>query len=357
MVDRSESTDTQPTDSQNNAAGRFFLWCAGADTDLLARLPRSETIKQIGFGTLVVVPAVLALFAMTYALSTLSPNPVIYGAGGLLWAAIVFCFDRFLVSTFRKSESVADDVSSAVFLSRIVLAGFVGMIVAHPLVMLYFSDSIDERLDVERRQKIAAIATTHDSQRTAVEERVLAVAAEIRRREDQRDLYQGQLVDEIDGVVSGRTTGVPGRGASAAEKKLQLERAEGELAAVRSRGLARIDTLRSQLDQIEASRQRAEETFHQSRDYLARVGALEALAHESPHIDRMQWFLILFFVFVDVLPILFKGLTPAGPYDERLRLVEFKSACSVRAKRAQLAADHGLEPASRYDVVLGVGSD
>jgi len=321
--------------------------CAGADTELLARLPRSETTKQIGFGTLVVVPAGLALFAMTYALSTLSANPWIYGSGGVLWSAIVFCFDRFLVSSFRKSDSVADDVTSAVFLSRVVLAGFVGMIVAHPLVMLYFSVSIDERLDVERRHKIEAIATTHEADRARVEQQVRAEEAEVRRREDERDAYRARLVDEIDGVVSGRTSGIPGRGASAAEKKLQLERAEAELADARSRGLARIDALRSRLQEIASSRQRAEEAFHQSRDYLARVRALEALARESPHIDRMQWFLILFFVFVDVLPILFKGLTPAGPYDQRLRLSEFEAACSVRAKRARLVADHELEPASR----------
>jgi len=334
MADRNE-----PSAARRGATGRFFLWCAGADSDLLDRLPRSETTKQIGFGTLVLVPAVLALFAMTYALSTLSANPVVYGAGGLLWSAIVFCFDRFLVSSFRKSKSVADDISSSVFLSRVVLAGFVGMIVAHPLVMLYFSDSIDERLDADRRRKINEIAATYETLRSEVESQVEAIEIELRQRESDRDGYRLRLVDEIDGVVSGRTSGVPGRGASAEEKKLQLERAEGELASARLRSLGRIDSLRSQLKETAVSKRQAEAAFQQSRDYLARVGALEALTEESPHVDRLQWFLILFFVFVDVLPILFKGLTPAGPYDEHLRLAELESSHAVRLEWARLVGD------------------
>lgn len=333
-------------DARGSATGRFFLWCAGADTALLARLPRSETIKQIGFGTLVLVPALLALFAMTYALSTLSGNPLIYATGGVLWAAIVFCFDRFLVSSFRKSGSVTDDVSSAVFLSRLAMAGFVGMIVAHPLVMLYFRESIDERLDLERQGRMTAIAAAYDAERQGVQEQVVAVEAEIRQRELLRDRHQLRLIDEIDGVVSGRTTGIPGRGASAEEKKLQLERAERELAAARSRGIARIEELRLQLSGLAGSRREATQSYRQSRDYLARVGALEALARESPHVDRLQWFLILFFVFVDVLPILFKGLTPAGPYDERLRFVEYKSVRSVRAKWARLERGDAAVPAT-----------
>jgi hypothetical protein len=326
---------------QSGAATRFFLWCAGADSDLLAPLPRSETIKQAGFGTLVVVPAVLALFAMTYALSTVSAQPLVYGGGGLLWAAIVFSFDRFLVSTFRKSGSVARDVTSAVFLSRVLLAGFVGMIVAHPLVMLYFADSIDERLDGERREKVAALASGHAEERAVLLDRIDALEAQTARSQQARDAQQARLVDEIDGVVSGRTTGIAGRGASAAEKKLQLERAQRELAEVRVRNLVAIDALRTQLGALEGDHRRAEEAFHQARDYLARVGALEALAAQSPHVDRLQWFLVLFFVFVDTLPILFKGLTPAGPYDDWLRLTEFEAARRIRSRRADLLRGEG----------------
>ncbi len=330
------SRPASPRTLPENRVARFFLWCAGSDFRVLEQVPRSEAIKQIGYGTLVVIPAILALFAMSYALSTLTPNPAIYLAGGLVWSAIVFCFDRFIVSTFRKSESTINDITSTVFFSRLVFAAFVGVIVAHPLVMLYFNDTIEERLSQDGRGKVAAIEADFVAKREALETRVASLKDEIRQRELERNEYQTQLVDEIDGVVSGRTTGIPGRGASAEEKKLQLEIAQSELDAARDRNLGEVSALQAEISALQARSLEEQAGFRQSRDYLARAGALEALAAESPHVNRVKWFLILFFVFVDTLPILFKGLTPRGPYDEKLQLGEYRSSTDVQAERESL---------------------
>ena len=319
-----------------NRITRFFLWCSGTDFDVLESVPRSETVKQVGYGTLVVVPAVLALFAMSYALSTLTDTAAIFLGGGLAWSMIVFCFDRFIVSTFRKSDSIVNDVTSTVFLSRLVFAVFVGILVAHPLVMLYFNDSIEERLAADGRAKVAEIEAGFARQRADLDAKISALKVEIRERERERNDYQARLVDEIDGVVSGRTTGIPGRGASAEEKKLQLQVAQTELDAARDRNLGEIGALEAAIEEIRAESTAQQAAFEQPTDYLARAGALEALADASPHVNTVRWFLILFFVFVDTLPLLFKGFTPRGPYDDELQLAEFKSEREVRAARDSL---------------------
>ncbi len=319
-----------------NRMAQFFLWCSGTDFWVLERVPNSESIKQAGYGTLVLVPAVLALFAMSYALSTLTTHPAIYLGGGLVWSVIVFCFDRFIVSTFRKSKSTLNDITSTVFLSRLVFAAFVGVLIAHPLVMLYFNDSIEERLAADGRGKVAQIEAGYTAKQQKLEGRVLALKTEIRERERERNGFQAQLVDEIDGVVSGRTTGIPGRGASAEEKKLQLLVAQTELAAARDRNLAEISALEGQIGEIRIESALDRAGFVQPTDYLARAGALEALAFESPHVNSVRWFLIVFFVFVDTLPILFKGFTPRGPYDDQVQLAEFKSERSTQAERDSL---------------------
>ncbi|MCP4201293.1 MAG: DUF4407 domain-containing protein [bacterium] len=326
----------RPRNTPQNRITRFFLWCSGSDMRLLEEVPRSETVKQVGYGTLVVVPAVLALFAMSYALSTLTDNWAVYLGGGFVWSVIVFCFDRFIVSTFRKSRSIVSDITSTVFLSRLVFAAFVGVLVAHPLVMLYFSDSIEELLAADGRSKVAQIESGYAVQQKELESRVALLKAEIRERERERNEYQARLVDEIDGVISGRTTGIPGRGASAEEKKLQLQVAQTELDAARDRNLGEISALETRIWEIRAERATDRAGFVQPTDYLARAGALEALASGSPHVNTVRWFLILFFVFVDTLPILFKGFTPRGPYDDRLQLAEFKSERSAQAERDSL---------------------
>ncbi|MCH7667509.1 MAG: DUF4407 domain-containing protein [Acidobacteria bacterium] len=323
-------------DMPHNRIARFFLWCSGTDFRVLERVPKSEAIKQVGYGTLVLVPAVLALFAMSYALSTLTTNPAIYLGGGLVWSVIVFCFDRFIVSTFRKSKSTINDITSTVFLSRLVFAAFVGVLIAHPLVMLYFNDSIEERLAAEGRGKVALIEAGYAAKQQELEGRVAGLKTEIRGRERERNEYQARLVDEIDGVISGRTTGIPGRGASAQEKKLQLLVAQTELEAARDRNLGEISALEAQIGEIRLESAVDRAGFVQPTDYLARAGALESLASESPHVNSVRWFLIVFFVFVDTLPILFKGFTPRGPYDDQIQLAEFKSERSTQAERDSL---------------------
>ena len=324
------------TDTRPSAIADLFLWCAGADREVLAKVPRSETIKQIGFGTLVVVPAVLAFFAMSYALSTLTEQRWVYFGGGAAWALVVFCFDRFIVSTFRKSRSPIQDVSSMVFLSRLAFAAFVGVIVAHPLVLLYFNDTIEERLAADGRAKVAAIGAEFAAREAEIDERATALKAEIRERELERNEYQARLVDEIDGIVSGRTTGIPGRGPSAEEKKLQLALAQNELEAARQRNLAEIGSLQAEIETLRATARAEQARFEQPTDYLARAVALEALAADYPHVDRVKWFLIVFFVFVDTLPILFKGFSPRGPYDAYLELAELESERAVDADRDSL---------------------
>ena len=84
----------------------FLLWCSGSNPDLIEKSPRSEHIKHAGYGALVLIPAVLALFTMTYALSTVTDHWYFYVPAGICWAAIIFFADRFLVSSFRKANNL-----------------------------------------------------------------------------------------------------------------------------------------------------------------------------------------------------------------------------------------------------------
>src|SRR6185437_7663220 len=118
---------------------------------------RSEHIKHAGFGALVLVPATLGLFSMTYAISTFVNNPYLYILAGIVWACIVFIFDRFIISTFRKKDSIEKDITSLTFLSRVVFAAFVGIAVAHPLVLLYFHESIEVNMDEVAHAKTDSI--------------------------------------------------------------------------------------------------------------------------------------------------------------------------------------------------------
>lgn len=137
---------------------QFLVWCAGSNPDVLAKCPRSEHIKHAGYGVLVLIPAVLSCFTMTYALSTFIDHSYFYVPAGICWAAIIFFADRFLVSSFRKANNLwrpgstprqmqrlnlSHDLFSFAFISRLLLSGFIGIGIAHPFVLLYFHKDIE----------------------------------------------------------------------------------------------------------------------------------------------------------------------------------------------------------------------
>ncbi|MCH9649728.1 MAG: DUF4407 domain-containing protein [Deltaproteobacteria bacterium] len=312
---------------------RFLLWCAGSDLELLET--PAERTKQAGLGTLVLIPALLASFAMTYAISTLTTNLVVPILAGLAWALIVFCFDRYVVSTFRKSASLWADLASPIFLTRFILAGFIGLIVAHPLVLLYFEDSIDQQLQVERAASLEAIEASFGPRFDRIEASRGALRQEIQEKEQIRLEAQSILMEEVGGIESGRTTGRVGRGPAAQAQERLRDMADQDLVTLRAELQAQDEALRRESADLVAQRQ-LERGAPQARDYIARSQALEALRAQSLELTRVHAFLILFFVFVDTLPLLFKTLTPRGPYDERLMLQEETVFSQVEKSRWKL---------------------
>src|ERR1039457_3428407 len=136
---------------------RFLIWLSGADEKILSqctRLPRSERRKFAGFGTTVLIPAILGLFSMGYAVSTFSKDPRIYIGAGALWFFIVLAIDRFLCATLYKSVVSRQWGYWMAFLFRLAVAGFIGLAVSHPLVLFLFDGTIKQQLADTRRAQV-----------------------------------------------------------------------------------------------------------------------------------------------------------------------------------------------------------
>ncbi len=312
---------------------RFLILCAGSDEDILARCPRSEHIKHAGFGALVLVPATLGLFSMTYAISTFVSSPYLYLLAGLVWAAIVFIFDRFIISSFRKKGSVLKDVTSLTFLSRLVFSAFVGIAVAHPLILLYFHESIEVNMNEVAHAKMDSIENVYQLQKKGLQLQTDTIDRNLAGLSDTIHLQEGILHDEIKGVVRGddRTTGRLGEGPTFKYDTAYLNRLYYDLAQTkRSNEAKKIanDTALIKLDSARASKINRL-TF--SHDYLEREKALSRLTDGNPIIRITTWFLVIFFILVDILPVTWKGLTSKGPYDEYLNEAELKIRNEVQA--------------------------
>jgi hypothetical protein len=131
----------------------LFQWLAGADRNILGQCSDSEKNKITGLGTLVLIPAIIGIFSMTYAVSTITDNVFMYYMAGGIWFLIVLFIDRFIVSTLYKSK--LEDKANFVWavIARYTFALFVGIAVAHPMTLLWFDGGIKEGITAELRDE------------------------------------------------------------------------------------------------------------------------------------------------------------------------------------------------------------
>lgn len=311
-----------------NTIEGFFIWCAGSDKALLNQCSKKERIKHAGLGSLVLIPAVLGFVSMSYALSTLTDSPFLYFLGGLIWASIVFAIDRFIVSTFAKRKTIAGDFFSFQFLGRMIFAVGIGIVISHPLVLLIFNDSLEQELLLMRDEGEKKLFAEYDRQIDSLNFRNDTLNSRIQAKELERKDWQTFLSYEISGkdtalACCGATTGL--RYYGPATKKIE----------------DRITTLGTEIDEMKAAQSNERNNNGQditglmakrdsiitkfrnsfSFDYVARevaLSRLEARPEGGSSVSFTKWFLIILFVFVDILPVFLKMATQRGEYDARL---------------------------------------
>lgn len=326
----------------------FFVWSAGSDREILDRTGRSEHVKHAGYGGLVLVPAVLGLFSMMYAVSTLTDKPFVYIGAGIVWACIVFTFDRFIVSTFRKSDSARKDLFSFLFLSRLLFSIGIGVLVSHPIVLLVFDDSLEQELFAMKEEGEKAIYAQYENTIDVVRNRDSLLKGEVEIKLAERACKEKLLLFEMSGkdttMNCGTTSGMKQYGPRASEIKEEIRYLNEEIAALRNKNDVKIGDNTKEIAKLQAEREAKLKGFQDqfSYNYLAREVALERLEAKpvgGASVKWTKWFLIVFFVLVDILPVFFKASTKQGEYD---RLMDKESESTANSFPAYERAQEDL---------------
>jgi Domain of unknown function (DUF4407) len=292
----------------------FFIWCAGADKDVLAKCDNAIRVKQIGIGTLVLIPAVLGFISMSYALSTIdkiSGSPVFYIAGGLVWGLIVFAFDRFIVSTHRKQQKNIDEFKNITFYLRLCFAVILGIVVSHPFVLLYFDGSITEKIISDRDNLVKVEERNYQQSFDTLNVRLNDLVQTKRCNEQLLTAEQSgnKLI-----LPCGSSSGIPninGNFPRTKEIKKIIENLDVEIANERNR----INTRNVDLAILKNTTQK-NIVKNTSFDYLKREIALQDLKKENKIIGLTELILMLAFMLVDILPLIFKTFSPFSMYDK-----------------------------------------
>jgi len=300
---------------------RFFIFCSGADVDILDDCSAGERTKYAGIGATVFFTAVMATIAAAYALYTVFDNYYTAIFFGIIWGFLIFNLDRFIVSTIKKRNSFFDELIQAS--PRIVLAIIIAVVISKPLEMKIFEKEINQVLLEEKNEMTLAnkdqLALQYTPAITALNDEITNLKQEVTDKEAQVNGLYDTYISEAEGRDG---TLLIGKGPVYAEKR---EKHDAEFAALQelktannekiAAAEARIATLATEYEAKVIETQPVIDGFD---GLMARVNALNKL----PLLPSL--FIFLLFLAVETSPILAKLLSPKGAYD--LKLEEQESA-------------------------------
>jgi len=297
---------------------KFLWWCAGAHQDLLKEFP-SEHTKYSGLGGVILATFVLAALSSGYAIYSVFGNIFWTIVFALIWGAIIFNFDRFLVSTMRK-YGISRNKQIWMAVPRMVLALLIGVTIARPLELKIFEKEIDTKVAQNMHNKILlndsllqrenqSLMQTSEAERNRLLNRKLSI-------EDTLHRLQQAYVQEADGTGGSGQRGI--------EQLTQLKMNAYQAALLQfTPELKTLETGIHSQDSImatakgsmEEKRKQYEAAVKTNVGFLERNKALTDLASEESSVLWTSLLLSMLIILIEVGPILSKLIMPTGPYD------------------------------------------
>lgn len=315
-------------------AGFFneFLWtCGGLDKPLLRMCP-VDWAKKTGMGGTILGTAVLASFSGGFAAYTVFENFLASVVAGIIWGLVIFNLDRYLVNSMYSDGKASiswPELRSG--LPRILIAFFIGVVIATPIELKIFEGKINAYIDEEGKEYLnrnknrdltdfntTANRLKKDYDNASKELTVLqkCIVAE----------EQGLLYDRSNGDILKDNNNHPlknPRGAGNGDEYKALKQMEKPLKQ-------RVDSLKKLYDNhmkkednlIVSSNSNAR---NQLKNQLGLSKKLEVMSKITEKDNALFWtrvFISLFFIILEVLPVFSKMMQQDGKYD---KLVDLES--------------------------------
>ena len=301
-----------------NKIQRFCWICSGSSIEILKRCP-SDANKYIGIGATIFFTGLLAAISAAYALNTVFENLAVSIIFGLIWGAMIFNLDRYIVSSMKKGNNRWKEFLTA--MPRLILAILIAVVISKPLELKVFESEIEAEL-ILMEQKIFKeqedlVANRFDTTKIQLNQQINALKQEIAEKTTQRDQLVTIAQQEADGTGGSMRRNL---GPIYRAKKADADKANEELRILTQKNQALIDQYYQELAQTDALVVSEINAMGRQRlnGMAARIDALNNLTKKSDAIYWANLFIILLFIAIETAPIFVKLISDRGPYDDRL---------------------------------------
>jgi hypothetical protein len=346
----------------------------GVREEILDKIPAERT-RYTALAAVMICTASIGGFSMFFALSEIMGQAGLWFVVlALFWTVFILCIDSWLVSSTAGSRW---RTRISVLLPRLAIAAVFGIVIAEPLVLRVFQTGIVSHVRQERQAAIdnlrAALvacnpvpgipatarrprggcsgmilnisnaASAAQARMTALQGQQSALQAQVNTETSQLAHLQDIVNAECNGNSGRGLTGIVGDGPACQkdEQDVTNYRASHPLAAQN----ATLNSLEAQITSLQGSlagqqggyqalvSQAVAQRLQQETAPSAPIGmaerfqALTYLSLSNGFIAVASWFVRIFFILIDCLPVLVKFISGSTPYD---RLIDTEVASAEK---------------------------
>jgi hypothetical protein len=324
---------------------KFFIFCSGVHPSYLDRSP-SENNKYAGIGATVFFTGLLAFVSAFYAFYTVFNSYLLSLVMGLIWGAMIFNLDRYIVSSMKKNASGIKQFLMA--LPRFLFAILIALVISKPLEMKLFESEINaEIVSMEqakyRDQELLVENRFQDKEQQLLTE-IDQLKSDIKGKEIIKNQLISEAVAEADGTGGSRQKNLGPIYRLKKEKAdiavLDWERTKLNTEPIIAEKREYLDKIRDRKASVMGELQLVPLT-----GFASRLKALSNLSDKHQSIFIAGLFISLLFILLESAPIFVKLISPEGPLDYVQEKHEsyYKYSYFLHRDRLNLSRDYTIK--------------
>jgi hypothetical protein len=327
-----------------NRVSSFFIFCSGAVNGVLRRCP-SDYNKYQGIGATILFTGIFSAISAGYALYTVFESYFASFIFAALWGMMIFNLDRYIVSGMRKKKQWIQEVLMA--LPRVVLAVFIGIVIATPLELKLFESEINAEIGMMQQETYKAqddlLKKRYEADVKTVNDEINVLRQSLNKADRERSVRLSEALAEADGTGGSK---IRAMGTIYKAKAKAADKAEQDYALLTADITPKLDMQYERLKELEAKRQGELNALERASltGFASRLKALHRLSEREEAIHIAGLFITILFLLIECAPILVKLISERTPYDQRLETLEtaYYLANLKQTTLARLATDSQL---------------
>ncbi len=305
-----------------NRIASFFIFCSGAVNSVLKRCP-TDYNKYQGIGATILFTGIFSALSAGYALYTVFESYIIATVFAILWGMMIFNLDRYIVSGMRKKSNFLKEAFMAA--PRVVLAVFIGIVIATPLELKLFDSEINAEIGMMQQETYKEqddlLKKRYEADMKVVNDEITLLRNKLGKVDQERVARLSEALSEADGTGGSK---IRAMGAIYKAKAKAADKAESDYQILFAEVNPKLNEQLTKLEAIETQRKTELEALNRAAltGFASRLKALHRLSEKEEAIRIAGFFITILFLLIECAPILAKLISERTPYDQRLDTLE-----------------------------------